>query len=59
MTSPIHKIPINPDLYYPVVLKWANGRIRETKGSYLLSVDNPESWRYIESKDKYPHLGYK
>jgi hypothetical protein len=56
MTSLRAKIPINPDLYYPVVLKWANGRIRETKGSYLLSVDNPESKRYIESNDKYPHL---
>jgi hypothetical protein len=56
MTSLRAKIPINPDLYYPVVLKWANGRIRETKGSYLLSVDNPESWRYIESKDKYPRI---
>lgn len=66
MTSIAPKIPINPNLYYPVVLKWANGRIREMKGSYLLDTENPESWRYIQSNrasfetcDKYPHLGMK
>lgn len=46
MTSPIPRIPIDPDLTYPVVLKWANGRIKELPGSYLLAAENPESKRY-------------
>lgn len=49
MTSPIPRIPIDPDLTYPVVLKWANGRIKELQGSYLLAAENPESWRYIHA----------
>lgn len=61
MTSPIPKIPINPNLYYPVVIKrYGIGLvIREIKGSILLDTENPESWRYIQSNDKYPHLGYR
>lgn len=60
MTSPIHKIPINPDLYYPVKLMYGNNcrAIKEIQGKYLLN-DNPDSWKYIESESKYPHLGYK
>ena len=49
MTSPIPRIPIDPDLTYPVVLKWANGKIREMPGSYLLAAENPESKRYIHA----------
>ena len=49
MTSPIQRIPIDPDLYYPVRLLWANGKIREMKGSYLLATENPESWRYVRT----------
>jgi hypothetical protein len=46
--SPI--IPIDPDLWYPVRLLWANGRIREMKGDYLLDTENPESKRYVSTK---------
>lgn len=45
--TPIPKIPIDPNKTYPVVLKWANGKIKELPGSYLLSAENPDSWRYI------------
>ena len=58
MTSLVHKIPINPDLYYPV--KIMNGNhciaIREIQGKYLLDTSNPQAWRYLQSKDKYPFI---
>jgi hypothetical protein len=50
MTSILQPIPIDPDLWYPVRLLWANGRIREMKGSYLLDTENPESKRYVSTK---------
>lgn len=58
MTSPIHKQSINPDLYYPVKLMYGNNcmAIKEIQGKYLLDKSNPQAWRYLQSKDKYPHV---
>jgi hypothetical protein len=44
MTSPIHKIPINPNLYYPVKIMYGNNciAIKEIQGKYLLD-NNPDS----------------
>ena len=56
MTSIRLPIEIDPDLFYPVRLIWANGRIREMKGEhasmpcYLLGEDNPERHRYVSSR---------
>ena len=52
MTSLIHKIPINPDLYYPVKIMYGNNciAIREIQGKYLLDKTNPDSWRYYDDE---------